>query len=160
MRKAKTINAKFKTDFVRQVDLTKKKIHEAARLALLEVGRRLVDYSPVGDPTTWKRAYWPKGYEPGQFVNNWQLGIGEKPSGIIEGSDPSGQDAIARMNKISRWPGYKTFHFTNNLPYAYRLETGWSPQCPPGGMIGRIKREWPLIVQEAAQKVRTSGSIE
>lgn len=157
------INAKFRTDILKFRDMSKSKIQQATRDALLEVGRRLVDYSPVGDPERWAPPYnyWPKGYEPGHFKNNWQVGIGERPTGIIQGSDPTGQGSIDRMRALSRWPAGKTFYFANNLPYAYALETGWSTQCPPGGMIGRIKREWAQIVSEAARNVKTSkGSVE
>lgn len=160
MSRAKSINAKFRTDILKFKEMSKTKIHAAVRESLLEVGRRLVDYSPVGDPATWKEPYWPAGYEPGHFINNWQVGIGERPTGIIEGSDPSGADSLDRLKRLSRWPAGKTFYFANNVPYAYRLEMGWSAQCPPGGMIGRIKREWPLIVNEAAAKARTSRGVE
>lgn len=150
MSNTRTINAKAKSDMFKFVDMTKSSIQKVNREVLLEIGRRLVVRSPVGDPTKWHPPYWPKGYIPGHFKNNWQVGIDKRPIGTIPGVDYSGAASIERMSHLGRWTVGHTYYFVNNLPYAYMLEMGHSTQCPPGGMVGLIKREFAQIV---AQKV-------
>lgn len=154
MSKARTINLKARTDILRWNERSKAKIQLFTREVLLEVGRRLVDYSPVGDPTTWHPPRWPKGYIPGHFINNWQIGKDSRPVGIIPSVDASGRGSLARLQKLGRWAAGHTFYFTNNLPYAYRLEMGWSPQAAPHGIVARVRREYHSIAQEVAAKLR------
>jgi len=129
-------------------------VHKAA---LEEVGWRLIKYSAVGDPTLWHPPYWPKGYSPGHLRANWQVGIDSKPAGEIKGVDPMGYKTQERY-KFGRWTINHKFYFVNTAPYSYRIETGThSTQVPPGGMVGRVKREWRQIVQQAAMDVRSTG---
>jgi hypothetical protein len=45
-------------------------------------------------------------------------------------------------------------HFlTNNLPYALRLEYGWSKNQAPAGMVGLAVAEFQSIVRDAAAEV-------
>lgn len=142
-------------------------LQETNRYALLELGYRLVKYSPVGDPRLWERnrgrsvAYWPPGYTPGHFINNWQVGIDFAPLGEIPGEDASGRQSIERMTKLGRWTIGHTYVFANNCPYAYKLETGLhSFQVPPQGMIGRVQMEWKSIVRQALDDVRSMGKFK
>lgn len=154
MSKARSINLKARTDILRWNTRAKSKIQLFTKEVLLEVGRRLVDYSPVGDPTTWHPPRWPKGYIPGHFKNNWQVGKDFRPTGIIAGSDYSGGASMDRLKKLGRWTVGHTYYFTNNLPYAYRLEMGWSPQAAPHGIVGRVRREYHSIARMVEAKVR------
>lgn len=46
----------------------------------------------------------------------------------------------------------KTFYFTNNLPYAFRIEfEGWSKVKAPQGMVRRNAIRWKQIVKRAAR---------
>ena len=46
----------------------------------------------------------------------------------------------------------KTFYFTNNLPYAFRIEfEGWSKVKAPQGMVRRNAIRWNQIVKRAAR---------
>jgi hypothetical protein len=154
MSDPKSINAKANTDIFRFVEKAKGKIQKLSREVLLEVGRRLVERSPVGFPPSWNPPYWPKDYHPGHFINNWQVGRDSRPTGIIEGIDPTGAETLERLSHLGRWQVGHIYYFVNNLPYAYRLETGWSPQSSPGGMVGLIRREFPQIVKEVEARHR------
>ena len=155
MSRNTSINAKFLTDLERIFDGTRGQLQAIAKEALLEAGKRLVDYSPVGDPSTWqnpKRALYPKDhpYQPGTFKNNWQVGIDVKPTEEeISGPDIDGHDSLDRLSHLGRWQLDHKYYFVNNLPYAKLLEFGWSPQIQPHGMVGRIKMEWKQIVKDA-----------
>lgn len=154
-----SINAKARSDMMKFTEKSKLKIQNMTKDVLLEVGKRLVLRSPVGNPTKWHPAYWPKGYMPGHFINNWQVGIDVVPTGIINGEEPSGQESLERLSRLGRWQVGHTFYFVNNLPYARRLELGWSSQCPAHGMVGLTQREFPQIVREIAAKYGSQTSI-
>lgn len=146
-----SINAKAVDDMFRFILKGKGAIQACTKVALKEIATRLPSYSPVGDPALWNPAHWPKGYIPGHFINNWQMGVDQRPVGTIVGSDPSGLASVARMHKsVPRWPVGHVYYFTNNLPYARLLETGLhSSQVGPGGMVGRTVLEYPQIVRQA-----------
>jgi hypothetical protein len=145
-----SINAIAQENVFRFILKSKGAIQKVTKSALIEIGKRLVYYSAVGDPTYWKHPP-HKGYVPGRFINNWQLGVDIVPTGEIAGVDASGEQSIERITKaIPRWPVGHTYYFVNNVPYARLLETGeHSPQVPPGGMVGRTVLEYPEIVRQA-----------
>jgi hypothetical protein len=150
-----SINAKATSDMFKFISKAKGTIQAVNREVLLEIGRRLVHYSAIGNPLEWKTApYWPKGYVPGHFINNWQVGIDQKPRGVIPTIDASGVGSLERMSHLGRWTVGHTYYFANNLPYAALLETGThSLQVGPMGMVGRVRLEFRQIVKEAEAKV-------
>lgn len=95
--------------------------------------------------------------DTGRFRNNWFAAAGPTPS--VETTNYAGKEgyaAIARMSKVvngSRELGWTELTLTNNLPYAQRLEYGWSQQAPFGMVRVNIARFQQLINEEAA-KVR------
>lgn len=158
MAGARHTGAKFAKDVSDYVTGAKGFIQAVHKNALEEVGWRLIKYSPTGYPPLWKDPHWPKGYTPGHLRNNWQVGIDVKPTGEIPGSDPEGYRAQARY-RFGRWTINHKFYFVNTAPYSYLIETGThSYQCPPGGMVGRVKSEWRQIVQQAIADTRSTNS--
>lgn len=145
-----SINAKAQDGIFRFILKGKGAIQTVTKMALIGIGERLHYYSVVGDPTYWKHKP-HKGYIPGHFINNWQVGVDVIPTGVIAGADPSGTASLERMKKaIPRWPVGHTYYFVNNVPYARLLESGHhSLLVPPGGMVGRTVMEYPQIVRAA-----------
>jgi len=93
-------------------------VEQATRWVVLEALRRVVMKSPV---------------RTGTFRGNWQVVIGVRPDGAIEAVDPDGGATIANgLTAISDLPPYAVVYLVNNLPYARRLEEGWSQQAPAG----------------------------
>lgn len=157
MSSVDSLNAEFLQGVFGFISRSKNAIHQCTRYALVDIGERLVMYSAVGDPSYWKHPP-HKGYAPGHFINNWQLGIDGIPGGVIPGSDASGANSLTRMSKVGRWPAYHDYYFVNNVPYAALLETGMhSPQVPPGGMVGRVRLEFPQIVRQAIARYHSEG---
>lgn len=151
---AKSINAKAEEIIRKFAAKSKQAVHDTVHEALLEVGRRLVDYSPVGNPALWGAP--PKrGYLPGHFINNWQVGIDSVPVGEIPGVDPTGQGSLERMTHLGRWQVGHVYHFVNNVPYAIAIEYGHSTQAP-SGVTRLIRKQWPAILNRAARTVRTA----
>lgn len=147
-----SVNARVRTNLMATKTRLRSKLQEISRGVLVEISYRLVSRSPVGDPTTWKNGVWPKGYIPGHFINNWQVGIDAIPKGIIKSVDPSGSDSLVRMSKMGRWTYGHVYYFANNLPYARALENGWSRQAPRG-MVALTMMEFPAIVRMVESRV-------
>ena len=110
-----------------------------------EIGSRIVERTPVGMPETWKEPP-PPGYRPGAARGNWQLTQDSPATGTLLVIDPTGEvtkDKIAAA--VPAKAAGKTYYLTNCLPYAWRLETGWSRQAP-NGMVGLVAVEFNTIV--------------
>lgn len=124
---------------------------------VLDVGTRIVERSPVGDGKLWKNPP-PKGYIGGRFRANWQYGnsIAGVPRGDLPDIDPSGEASLSRIEAGLPATGAAGINHVliNNLPYAQRLEDGWSSQAP-AGMVGLVVEEFSSLVNDAAQEVNS-----
>lgn len=99
----------------------------------LEVFRRLIFKSPVGDPTRWQNpASAPPGYVGGRFRSNWQIATSLNNNTFEEtGRNTAGGAGVAAINAAPLEP-FGTVWVFNNVPYAQRIEQGWSGQAPSG----------------------------
>lgn len=99
-------------------------VHEAVSLIGLTAFRGVVLKSPV---------------DKGRFKGNWNLAIGSMDASTTEAVDPAGGQTINRaagaISAYSAIEGFPVINITNALPYAERLEDGYSAQAP-GGMVG------------------------
>jgi hypothetical protein len=130
-------------------DKTKGRSDELVGLIVVKIAQRLDERSPVGDASYWKHKP-PKGYVGGRFRGNWQLGVGTIPSGETGRVDPTGGATVSAI--VSSIPGQAAglvFYLTNNVPYAQRIEDGWSRQAP-NGLVALTAVEFQQIVDEAA----------
>lgn len=95
--------------------------------------------------------------DTGRFRNNWFAAAGPTPSReTTTYAGKQGTAAINRASKVigeSRGYGWTELTLANNLPYAQRLEYGWSKQAPMGFVRVNIARFNSLLAEEAA-KVR------
>ena len=75
--------------------------------------------------------------DTGRFRGNWQSSIGSINYATNEGLDPSGENAKREAEfTISGFEMGTVFYFSNSLPYARRLEYGYSLQAPsPPGIV-------------------------
>ncbi|WP_026641119.1 hypothetical protein [Bordetella petrii] len=129
----------FSADIAKFVAQAKGNIDEAARRATILLAQGVILKSPV---------------DTGRFRGNWMFAVGAVPRQTVTTTDPSGQTTMARLiNEI--WPtgaGGVTY-LSNNLPYAVRLENGWSKQAPQG-MVRLTAQEFQAYVSKAANEVR------
>lgn len=194
---------------------TQERIGDVQRAMGLKILARLIELSPVGDPTKWKvnqafhlaktqadymndmqrtinqattgrarlkkgqkllpstvvrfkkkdgtevsfdqKGYAAKaGYTGGRFRGNWQIGFGNRPTGQTGIIDPSGAIALANgRDKLMAYDPMRTslIYFTNNVPYATRLEFGWSSQRPEG-MVRVTAANFRKWVAEAVEEVK------
>lgn len=71
----------------------------------------------------------------GRFRNNWITTVSAPSSQTLKGTDKSGQRSInSGTSRITTFDYKKhpAIFIQNNLPYANRLENGWSRQAPQG----------------------------
>ena len=129
----------FTLDIKNFVEKAKKNPETVARQVSFKLFSAVIKASPV---------------DTGRFRMNWQTAGAVAPSGVIDGTDKGGAavigDAASYIFAASDW---NEFTLTNNLPYAERLEYGWSNQAPQGMVRVNVARFNTLLEEEAA-KVR------
>ena len=99
--------------------------------------------------------YYPKGYTGGRFRGNWQIGFDSAPEGETDRIDKSGAETLAAggaMLAQFKAANNSVIYFVNNVPYAVRLEFGYSSQAPRG-MVRITAQEFQKLFNEAAKQV-------
>jgi hypothetical protein len=104
--------------------------------------------------------------DTGRFRGNWQVGLNAPVAGQLARLDKSGAVTIAAGNQIlSHASAGGVIYLNNNLPYAQRLEYGWSKQAP-SGMVritaafvpsGTYLRPWLLPAPTEAMTLSAAG---
>jgi hypothetical protein len=131
--------SKFTLDIQAYVAKAKKNPETVMRSVSLKLFSAIIKGSPV---------------KSGRFRMNWQTTGVTPATGLIAGVDPTGNKAVnSAATYITNSPNWYQFTLTNNLPYAERLEYGWSKQAPTGIVRVNISRFNTLLNEEAA-KVR------
>jgi hypothetical protein len=116
-----------------------------------DLATELVEKSPVGDAVYWISKP-PPGYVGGRFRANWQFGISAANTETTEKVDPVGGTTIADIvGKLPTDSAGGIYYITNSLPYAQRLEDGWSKRQAPHGMVTLTVLEFEPIVAAAAR---------
>lgn len=131
-----------KTDFAvslrGMLDATLAKAEEVKVKAVIETQNRIKVRTPV---------------DTGRLRANWLLGNDVMPTGTVEIG--GGADAAPD-------PGARILYLANNLPYARRIEYGFTGADSLGrsynqagrGMVGLTVLEWPDIVKAAVASVK------
>ena len=143
----------FALDLAKFVEKAGKRADEAVGGIVLGLHAKVDARSPVGDATYWKSPP-PAGYVGGHFRGNWQLGIGSVPGGTLARIDADGSTVRAEFAAtVPEKTTGNVFYIANNLPYARRLEDGWSRQAPRG-MVGLAMAEISDVVDQAVTKAK------
>lgn len=88
-----------------------------------------------GNVTFRQRGWAAKNYTGGRFRGNWQVTFVRPAVGAIDRVDKAGTATLAAGREVlAHYDSgeYGSIWFTNNVPYAQRLEYGWSKQAPAG----------------------------
>nr|DAD67373.1 MAG TPA: tail component [Siphoviridae sp. ctt5z12] len=89
--------------------------------------------------------------DTGRLKNNWFPSVGAASQQTTEATANEAGDRAENFAN-SELTLDKTFYFTNNLPYAFRIEfEGWSKVKAPQGMVRRNAIRWKQIVKRAAR---------
>lgn len=130
---AKQFELEIKREFLAQIEAANAFVRTLALSGL----RSVVLKSPV---------------DTGRFRANWHVSTGGPITAITEGFDKSGAPTIAKgSTAIGAYASLENFPpivIQNNLPYAVRLENGYSAQAP-AGMVALAVAELQAIVNTA-----------
>lgn len=132
------------TDLAKIAARNKAKLLKVAQNSLMRVGGAIIAKSPV---------------DSGRFKNNWLAAYGAPDTSTTENvaktSLGEGRGAVYERYKakLSGLDDGQVFYFTNSLPYAERLEYGWSEQAP-AGMVRLSVANWQSIVAEEVARVK------
>ena len=109
---------------------------DVTRKIVIELFSRVVLKSPV---------------DTGRFRANWQFGL-QQVGVTSNDTDPSGAAALGRITSgVASTPLGTSMWLSNSLPYARRLEYGWSKQAP-AGMVRVSIAEFQDIVRDAVRQ--------
>ncbi len=119
----------FDRDFNRAIKDIDGAIEKAIRATAIQLFTEIITRSPV---------------DTGRFRSNWQTSLRRPDTTITNGIDASVTSqmtsAVRRYNLSD-----DSIWFSNNLPYADRIEHGWSEQAPTGMVRTSVKMFKPLI---------------
>lgn len=104
-----------------------------ARKAILDLFRSVILASPV---------------ETGQFRANWNVSVAVPNETVTVHTHLS--RALRQADKVMKLPMGQVFYLTNGLPYARRLEYGWSEKAP-GGMVRIAAMRFQEFVDKASR---------
>lgn len=109
----------FALNFAKQIKAANDKAESIVKVTMIELFNRVIQKSPV---------------DTGRFRANWNCSIGSPDLSTSQAIDPSGSGAISKATStvVSYTLNGQSVFLTNNLPYADRLENGWSKQAPNG----------------------------
>jgi hypothetical protein len=125
----------FALDVSKFVEKAKKNPEKVMRQVSIKLFSAIIKASPV---------------DTGRFRMNWMASGGNPASGTIDATDKSGNIAIGNATSfVLKAADWHEFTLTNNLPYAQRLEYGWSQQAPAGVVRTNVSRFQHLINEEA-----------
>lgn len=86
--------------------------------------------------------------DTGRFRGNWQIARDTIPVSVLDRLDPSGSGALIVAAQALSIPLGGVVYLANNLPYARRLEYGYSQQAPLG-MVRTSIAEQQAGIQKA-----------
>lgn len=125
----------FALDVSKFVEKAKKNPEKVMRQVSIKLFSAIIKASPV---------------DTGRFRMNWMVSGGTPAFGVTDATDKSGNAAIGNATSfVLKAADWHEFTLTNNLPYAQRLEYGWSQQAPQGMVRTNISRFQQLINEEA-----------
>src|SRR5690606_10449361 len=92
--------------------------------------------------------------DTGRFRANWNYSVGAPDESTSLWVDPTGGLTIRKIIAQSRGAkaGY-VYYLTNALPYAQRLENGWSKQAPQG-MVRLTAMDLPRRLEAYAASLK------
>ena len=125
----------FALDVSKFVEKAKKNPEKVMRQVSIKLFSAIIKASPV---------------DTGRFRMNWMASGGTPAPGVTDATDKSGNIAIGNATSfVLKAADWREFTLTNNLPYAQRLEYGWSQQAPQGFVRVNVSRFQQLINEEA-----------
>lgn len=114
-----------------------KRVEDVAEQSTKSLFRQIIEETPVGRPETWSRPA-PPGYIPGKARANWMPSVGAPDTTVTE----SRESSVSRLGQLDGNVAGNLVYLSNNVPYIYRLEKGWSRLQKPSGWVERTIRSF------------------
>lgn len=120
------------------------------RKVVLDIGRSLVEKTPVGNPDLWQNPdNKPDGYVGGHARANWSHSIDVLVNQEFKEIDATGGASIDRIvGSVPVKAAGKVHYIQNSLPYMQALEDGHSTQAP-AGIVAVTEVEFHDYVEKA-----------
>lgn len=123
------------------------------RNVVLDIGKSLVEKTPVGDAEYWAHPA-PPGYVGGHARANWSHSTGNQVIQEIDEIDKSGNASNNRIAaSVPMNAGGKVHFIQNSVPYIIPLEEGHSRQAP-NGMVALTQVEFQDMINTALAELR------
>ena len=133
-------------------------LQETVKVTAISLFNGVILSSPVGNTDLWENpSSAPQGYVGGRFRSNWFLSFGA-PSSKTTDSTSEQLNRLKEVSEISKVKYSDAYTLANNLPYAERIENGWSTQAPTGVVApneSRVERQVPKFYKAALKKIRS-----
>lgn len=127
-------NDRFRARFAKRIEKAKGKFELFVTKLAVDIDARLVQKSPV---------------DTGRFKANWVVGNGFVNNTTTESLQAASNEPLINSIKVNG----QTIYLTNSLPYANRLEYGWSKQAPKG-MVRTTLVELQSIARQIGVELR------
>ncbi len=106
-------------------------VEDTVKGAVFELTKNIIYKSPV---------------DSGRFRGNWQVSFNNPIDSVLDTLDKSGDETVSKVgSEINTNKVPMAYWINNNLPYAEKLEYGWSKQAPQGFVRQNILRINQLI---------------
>jgi len=94
--------------------------------------------------------------DTGRFRGNWMIGVGSPNVSTIDAVDKDGSTTVARITTAAgSLEAGGVVYITNSLPYARRLEYGWSKQAPsPPGIVRLTVQRYSEYIANAVRHIK------
>lgn len=126
----------FTADISKFVAKANGNVDQVVRKVTLDLARSVVLKSPV---------------DTGRFRANWVFGVGAINTQTTDAVDKGGQGTLSQLAaSIGASKAGGQTYISNSLPYAERLEYGWSQQAA-SGMVRVTLAEFDAYVRRAVQ---------
>lgn len=129
----------FSLDMAKFAEKAKGNAETVVRKVVVDLASNIVMRSPV---------------DTGRFRANWITSLESPSNDIFDAVDPTGSGSIeAAVSAASDLKLGQTAYIANNLPYAQRLENGWSKQSPPNAMVGLSVLQFQQYINKAVSEL-------
>ena len=129
-------NDRFRASFEKRINKAQGKFELVFKKLLVTLDKKLVEISPV---------------DTGRFKANWVLGNGAINTATTESTTPANNEGAIMSIKLNG----QTVYLSNSLPYAQRLDQGYSDQAPaPLGVVSLVLMQSDRIIKAAAAQVK------
>ena len=134
--------AKFSIDLSKYVANAMGNVDDVVRKAALEIFSKIILSSPV---------------DTGRFRANWVTTTDSPNRSTNEGFDKLGEMAIEQATvTLATAKAGQVIYLANNLPYAQRLENGWSKQSRPNAMVALNVMNFQAAVDRAVAETKAA----